>query len=66
MDWPIALAFLVGPMSESLMTILAALARASAVRALSDCLPRSAKAMWVLCSPSRHRVWREMGVTGTR
>ena len=32
----------------------------------SDCLPRSAKAMLVLCSPSRHRVWREMGVTGTR
>ena len=66
MDSPIAPAFLLGPMSESLMTILAALARASAVRASSDCLRRSARAIWVLCSPLRRRVWREMGVTGTR
>ena len=46
--------------------ILAARVRVSADRASSGCLQRSVKAALVPCSPSRRRVWRATGATGTR
>ena len=43
-----------------------ALVLASAVQASSGCWRRSVRAVSVRCSPSRRRVWRAMGATGTR
>lgn len=45
---------------------LAARVRASVVRASRSCCQRSVKAVSVLCSQSKCRVWRATDATGTR